>query len=92
MDKATQMSLGLNHGLPAWYKRAHAVHIRPEGVLGPQGSPQGTGAGASLSVGGKGNTGGHTGAMWRRENSSGGGHGFSGSPRKCSDGLLYGAT
>lgn len=30
MDKATQLSLGLNHGLPAWYKRAQAVQIRPE--------------------------------------------------------------
>lgn len=27
-DKATQMSLGLNHGLPAWYKRAHGVQLR----------------------------------------------------------------
>lgn len=24
MDKKTQVSLGLTHGLPAWYKRAHA--------------------------------------------------------------------
>lgn len=30
MDKATQLSLGLNHGLPAWYKRAQAIQIRPE--------------------------------------------------------------
>jgi hypothetical protein len=30
MDKATQLSLGLNHGLPAWYKRAQTVQIRPE--------------------------------------------------------------
>jgi hypothetical protein len=30
MDKATQLSLGLNHGLPLWYKRAHAVQMRAE--------------------------------------------------------------
>jgi hypothetical protein len=24
-DKATQMSLGLNHGVPNWYRRAYAV-------------------------------------------------------------------
>lgn len=30
MDKATQLSLGLNHGLPSWYKRAQSVQIRPE--------------------------------------------------------------
>lgn len=35
MDKATQLSLGLNHGLPTWYKRAHAIQLRPE----PQASP-----------------------------------------------------
>jgi hypothetical protein len=29
-DKLTQLSLGLNHGLPTWYKRAQAVQIRPE--------------------------------------------------------------
>jgi hypothetical protein len=30
MDKATQLSLGLNHGLPIWYKRAQAVQIKPD--------------------------------------------------------------
>jgi hypothetical protein len=30
LDKATQLSLGLNHGLPVWYKRAQAVQVRPE--------------------------------------------------------------
>jgi hypothetical protein len=30
MDKATQLALGLNHGLPTWYKRAQAVQMRPE--------------------------------------------------------------
>ncbi|KAF8864919.1 hypothetical protein BDZ45DRAFT_668849 [Acephala macrosclerotiorum] len=32
-DKATQLSLGLNHGLPNWYRRAYAVpsHARTEG-------------------------------------------------------------
>jgi hypothetical protein len=30
MDKATQLSLGLNHGLPLWYKRAQAVQMRAE--------------------------------------------------------------
>src|SRR4051794_26409315 len=30
MDKATQMSLGLNHGLPIWYKRANGVQLRTE--------------------------------------------------------------
>lgn len=33
MDKATQLSLGLNHGLPTWYKRAQAVQIRPDSQL-----------------------------------------------------------
>lgn len=30
MDKATQMSLGLNHGIPNWYKRANNVQLRIE--------------------------------------------------------------
>ncbi|KAE8445336.1 hypothetical protein EG329_013574 [Mollisiaceae sp. DMI_Dod_QoI] len=29
-DKATQLSLGLNHGLPNWYRRAYAVNLNPE--------------------------------------------------------------
>ncbi|CAG8955547.1 hypothetical protein HYFRA_00009501 [Hymenoscyphus fraxineus] len=38
-DKATQMSLGLNHDLPSWYRRAYSVgntigsHGPPEGVM-----------------------------------------------------------
>jgi hypothetical protein len=35
MDKATQMSLGLNHGLPVWYKRANGVQLRIEPQLTP---------------------------------------------------------
>lgn len=30
MDKATQMTLGLNHGLPNWYRRAYAVNLNQE--------------------------------------------------------------
>src|ERR1700712_1592299 len=46
MDKATQMSLGLNHGLPSWYKRANGVQLRTE----PQQSPPSSGGGASLGM------------------------------------------
>lgn len=69
MDKATQMSLGLNHGLPAWYKRAHSVQLRPEG----QGSPP---QGAQATFGGP---------WRREPSSGVSvGHGMSGSPRKYS--------
>lgn len=27
MDKATQISLGLNHGIPNWYRRAFSVQV-----------------------------------------------------------------
>lgn len=27
MDKATQLSLGLNHGIPNWYRRAYEVNL-----------------------------------------------------------------
>jgi hypothetical protein len=30
LDKTTQVSLGLNHGLPTWYKRAHPGRLHPE--------------------------------------------------------------
>jgi hypothetical protein len=33
LDKATQTSLGLFHGLPEWYKRAQAVELAPTGAL-----------------------------------------------------------
>lgn len=29
MDKETQLALGLNHGLPNWYRRAYAVNVQP---------------------------------------------------------------
>jgi hypothetical protein len=28
MDKATQISLGLNHGIPTWYRRSQIVELR----------------------------------------------------------------
>ena len=34
-DKATQVSLGLNHGLPTWYRRAQMVDIRPSPPVNP---------------------------------------------------------
>ncbi len=41
-DKVTQVSLGLNHGLPNWYRRAY--NIRPDGSSGgarlPSTSPE----------------------------------------------------
>src|SRR3954447_25870350 len=39
MDKATQMTLGLNHGLPIWYKRANGVQLRPEPPVPTSPSP-----------------------------------------------------
>lgn len=39
MDKITQLSLGLNHGIPTWYKRAQAVQIRPDVQLSDSPSP-----------------------------------------------------
>lgn len=39
LDKATQLSLGLNHGLPTWYKRAQTVQIRPEPQVPESPSP-----------------------------------------------------
>lgn len=35
MDKATQMTLGLNHGLPNWYRRAYAVNFTTESASPP---------------------------------------------------------
>jgi hypothetical protein len=29
MDRDTQQSLGLNHGLPNWYRRAYNVNVQP---------------------------------------------------------------
>lgn len=29
MDRETQLALGLNHGLPNWYRRAYAVNVQP---------------------------------------------------------------
>jgi hypothetical protein len=29
MDKVTQVSLGLNHGVPNWYRRAYGVSLHP---------------------------------------------------------------
>jgi hypothetical protein len=42
MDKETQMSLGLNHGLPNWYRRAYAVNVHsptPPALNGPPPQP-----------------------------------------------------
>ncbi|TGO28491.1 hypothetical protein BPAE_0027g00580 [Botrytis paeoniae] len=30
MDKATQVSLGLNHGVPNWYRRQHGLSVSPQ--------------------------------------------------------------
>ncbi|KAK0108365.1 hypothetical protein ONS95_003177 [Cadophora gregata] len=30
-DRATQLTLGLNHGIPNWYRRAHSNNMLPEG-------------------------------------------------------------
>lgn len=35
-DKATQLSLGLNHGLPNWYRRAYAVPTPHDEPRSPQ--------------------------------------------------------
>lgn len=29
LDRETQLSLGLNHGVPAWYRRAHGLGFSP---------------------------------------------------------------
>ncbi|KAG4443487.1 hypothetical protein IFR05_001057 [Cadophora sp. M221] len=29
LDRATQLTLGLNHGIPSWYRRAYAITLRP---------------------------------------------------------------
>lgn len=38
-DKVTQLSLGLNHGLPSWYKRAHAPNLHSPASILPQPTP-----------------------------------------------------
>src|SRR5690349_3432924 len=38
MDRATQQTLGLNHGLPNWYRRAYGVNLSSP----PTGSPIGS--------------------------------------------------
>lgn len=38
-DKTTQLSLGLNHGFPNWYRRAFAVQMHPESPESTVGSP-----------------------------------------------------
>lgn len=44
-DRATQMSLGLNHGLPAWYRRTMGYSMNQPSVSPPNSittvSPQG---------------------------------------------------
>ncbi|KAJ8059692.1 hypothetical protein OCU04_011340 [Sclerotinia nivalis] len=34
MDKATQVSLGLNHGVPNWYRRQHGLSVSPASGTG----------------------------------------------------------
>lgn len=36
-DKATQLSLGLNHGLPNWYRRAYGVNLHNSPTSHPVG-------------------------------------------------------
>jgi hypothetical protein len=47
LDKATQMSLGLFHGLPTWWKKQQAERQReqPEGVFSGDNNAGGTGGG-----------------------------------------------
>lgn len=47
-DKATQVSLGLFHGLPDWFKRAQGVELNPAGAF-----PRSRGRGQSVSQGPK---------------------------------------
>lgn len=39
MDKVTQMGLGLNHGLPNWYRRAYAINLHEPTAPVPIASP-----------------------------------------------------
>ena len=32
-DRATQLTLGLNHGIPHWYRRAYSLTVHPESPL-----------------------------------------------------------
>ncbi|KAL2071566.1 hypothetical protein VTL71DRAFT_12801 [Oculimacula yallundae] len=44
MDRATQLTIGLNHGLPGWFKREKEIRLRPDGteeVVGALQSPFG---------------------------------------------------
>jgi hypothetical protein len=40
LDKETQMSLGLNHGLPNWYRRAYTVNVNSPPPHALTGLPQ----------------------------------------------------
>ncbi|RAL65402.1 hypothetical protein DID88_000970 [Monilinia fructigena] len=42
MDKSTQVSLGLNHGVPNWYRRQHGLSVSPPSGTNVQVEPSGT--------------------------------------------------
>ncbi|KAH6713073.1 hypothetical protein BKA61DRAFT_483753 [Leptodontidium sp. MPI-SDFR-AT-0119] len=45
LDKATQLTLGLNHGIPSWYRRAYAITLRPSSPpMPPMFSPPSNGS------------------------------------------------
>ncbi|KAB8300951.1 hypothetical protein EYC80_002875 [Monilinia laxa] len=58
MDKATQVSLGLNHGVPNWYRRQHGLSVSPPRGTNVQIEPSGTTPTSSTS---------RTSQSWRRK-------------------------
>ncbi|KAH7350883.1 hypothetical protein BKA65DRAFT_476239 [Rhexocercosporidium sp. MPI-PUGE-AT-0058] len=44
LDRATQLTLGLNHGIPSWYRRSYALTLRPSSPpMPPMYSPPSSG-------------------------------------------------
>lgn len=60
MDKATQVSLGLNHGVPNWYRRQHGLSVSPQSGANGQIEQVGTPAGGCS----------RTSQSWRRKDIS----------------------
>ena len=82
LDRETQLSVGLNHGLPVWFKRAHGMSDKsPTGGHGYGGNGYGNGNGPNSGNGRAIGNGGHSvgkfnNKNWRRTqsfNSSDGG-------------------
>ena len=61
MDKATQVSLGLSHGVPSWYRRQHGLSLSPPSATTGKSESIGTTPTSATS---------RTSQSWRRQEAS----------------------